>query len=178
MPNPLANIYLKLDGIDGESTAKNHKKEIDVFSYEQGIDQSVLHSGGADASTFRYAKFSPVRFRKDVDVASIPMLLACAQGKAIKNAVFTFTRGASGFEFYKVTLNQVLITRMYQRAGTGEQYPLTFTALDAGDTDNGFLDEVTLDYRQIKWEYTTQRPNGAPGTTVKGGWDIDANKKL
>src|SRR5262252_126936 len=101
MPNPLANIYLKLDGIDGESAAKNHKKEIDVFSYEQGIDQSVLHSGSGGASAVGKAKYSPVRFRKDVDVASIPMLLACAQGKAIKDAVFTFTRGASGFEFYK-----------------------------------------------------------------------------
>src|SRR5262249_17510618 len=120
----------------------------------------------------------PVRFRKNVDVASIPMLLACAQGKAIKDAVFTFTRGASGFEFYKVTLNHVLITHMYQRAGTGEQYPLTFTALDAVATDNGFLDEVTLDYGQIRWEYRTQKPTGAIGTTVKGGWDVAANKKL
>lgn len=32
MPNPLAAIFLKLDGIDGESTAKDHKKEIDVLS--------------------------------------------------------------------------------------------------------------------------------------------------
>jgi type VI secretion system secreted protein Hcp len=179
MPNPLAHIYLKLDGIDGESTAKNHKKEIDVFSYEQGIDQTVFHSGGGGGSiAVDRAKLSPVRFRKNVDVASIPMLLTCAQGKLIKDAVFTFTRGAAAFEFYKVTLNHVLITHMFQRAGTGEQYPLTFTALDAGDTDNGFLDEVTLDYRQIRWEYRTQRPSGAPGTTVKGGWDVNANKKL
>ena len=179
MPHPLANIYLKLDGIDGESTAKNHKKEIDVFSYEQGLDQSVFHTGGSGASiAVGKAKFSPVRFRKDVDVASIPMLLACAQGKSIKEAVFTFTRGASGFEFYKVTLQHVLITHMFQRAGTGEQYPLTFVALDAGASDNGFLDEVTLDYRQIRWEYKAQKPTGGRGTTVKGGWDVAANKKL
>jgi type VI secretion system secreted protein Hcp len=178
MPNPLANIYLKLDGIDGESTAKNHKKEIDVFSYEQGIDQSVFHSGSGGSSAVGKAKFSPVRFRKNVDMASIPMLLACAQGKSIKEAVFTFTRGASGFEFYKVTLQHVLITHMFQRAGTGDQYPLTFVALDAGASDNGFLDEVTLDYLQIRWEYKTQRPNGGTGTTVKGGWDVVANKKL
>ena len=179
MPNPLAHIYLKLDGIDGESTAKNHKREINVFSYEQGIDQTVFHTGGVGGGTaVRTAKFSPVRFRKDVDVASIPMLLACAQGNLIKEAVFTFTRGAAGFEFYQVTLNHVFITQMFQRAGTGEQYPLTFTMLDAGDTDNGFLDEVTLDYGQIRWEYRTQKPTGTIGTTVKGGWDVVANKKL
>lgn len=178
MPNPLTAIFLKLDGIDGESTAKGHKKEIDVFSYEQGIEQTVFHSGTGSASSVGKATFSPVRFRKNVDLASIPMLLACAQGKSIKDAVFTFTRGASGFEFYKVTLHDVLITHIVERAGTGTQYPLTFGALEAGAADGGFLDEVTFDYRQIRWEYKTQKPTGGSGTTVKGGWDVGANKKL
>jgi type VI protein secretion system component Hcp len=65
-----------------------------------------------------------------------------------------------------------------QRAGTGEQYPLSFDALDAGATDNGFLDEVTLDYRKIEWEYKVQKQAGGAGATVKGGWDIPANRKL
>jgi type VI secretion system secreted protein Hcp len=178
MPNPLAAIFLKLDGIDGESAATGHKKEIEVFSYEQGIDQTVFHTGGGGGSAVGRPTFSPVRFRKNVDVASIPMLLACAQGKSIKDAVFTFTRGASGFAFYKVTLQHVVITHIVQRAGTGEQYPLSFVALDAGDTDNGFLDEVTLDYRQIRWEYKVQKQTGAVGTTVTGGWDLVTYKKL
>ncbi len=178
MPNPLTAIFLKLDGIDGESTVKNHKKEIEVFSYEQGIDQIVFHSGGVGSSSVAKATFSPVRFRKNVDLASIPMLLACAQGKSIKDAVFTFSRGPSGFEFYKVTLHDVLITHIVERAGTGTQYPLTFGVLEAGAADRGFLDEVTFDYRKIQWEYKTQKPTGGPGTTVKGGWDVAANKRL
>jgi type VI secretion system secreted protein Hcp len=178
MPNPLTAIFLKLDGIDGESAAKGHKKEIDVFSYEQGIDQTVFHSGSGGASSAGKAHFTPVRFRKNVDLASIPMLLACAQGKSIKDAVFTFTRGASGFEFYKVTLHDVLITHIVERAGTGTQYPLTFGVLEAGAADSGFLDEVTFDYRQIRWEYKTQKQTGGPGTTVTAGWDVAANKKL
>lgn len=178
MPNSLAAIVLKLDGIDGESTVKGHKKEIDVFSYEQGLDQTVFHSGGGGAPAVGKPTFSPVRFRKNVDVASIPMLLACATGKAIKEARFTFRRGAAGFEFYKVTLEDVLITDVGQRAGTGAQYPLSFVALNAGAADSGFLDEVTLDYRRIRWEYTMQKPTGGAGTTVKGGWDTVTNKKL
>jgi len=178
VPNPLTAIFLKLDGIAGESTAKSHKKEIDVFSYEQGIDQTVFHSGSGGASSAGKARFSPVRFRKNVDLASIPLLLACAQGKLIKDAVFTFTRGASGFQFYKVTFHDVLITHIVERAGTGTQYPLTFSALEVGAADSGFLDEVTFDYRKIQWEYKTQKPTGGPGTTVQGGWDVAANKKL
>jgi len=178
MPNPLAAIFLKLDGIDGESAVKGHAKEIEVFSYEQGIDQTVFHSGSGGGSSVGRASCTPVRFRKNVDVASIPMLLACAQGTSIKAAVFTFTRGASGFAFYKVTLHNVLITHIVQRAGTGSQYPLTFVALEAGAADNGFLDEVTLDYRKIEWEYRKQKPTGGLGATVKGGWDVAANRKL
>ena len=35
------DIFLKLDGIDGESTTKGHEKEIEVVSYDQSIDSTV-----------------------------------------------------------------------------------------------------------------------------------------
>ena len=91
----------------------------------------MFHSGGGGSSAGK-ATFSPVRFRKNVDAASIPMLLACAAGKHIKDARFTFRRSAAGFEFYKVMLEDVLITHIAQRAGTGSQYPLSFGALIRG----------------------------------------------
>jgi type VI secretion system secreted protein Hcp len=177
MPNPLKDVFLKLDGIDGECAVKGHEKEIDVFSYEQGIDLMVIHSAGGGSTAGR-ADFTPVRFRKNVDAASIPMLLACASGTHLREARFTFRRGGMGFEFYKVTLEDVLITHIVQRAGTGAQYPLSFVALDAGAASDGFLDEVTLDYQRIRWEYRVQNANGGVGATIKGGWDVAANKKL
>ena len=177
MPH-LADILLKLDGIDGESVIKGHEKEIDVLSYEQGIDVAVVHSGGGGGSAAGKASFTPVRFRKNVDAASIAMLLACASGKHIAEARFTFRRGAGGFEFYKVTLEDVLITHMVQRAGTGAQYPLSFGALDTGAASDGFLDEVTLDYRKIRWEYKKQSPTGGGGAAITGGWDVGTNTKL
>ena len=176
MPN-LADIVLKLDGIDGESVVKGHETEIDVLSYEQGIDVVVIHEVGGGSAAGK-PNFTPVRFRKNVDAASIPMLLACASGDRIAEARFTFLRGAGGFEFYEVTLEDVLITHMVQRAGTGAQYPLSFGALDTGAARDGFLDEVALDYRKIRWEYRKQSTQGVPGSTIKGGWDVAANKKL
>ncbi len=35
------DIFLKLDGISGESTTKGHEKEIKVVSYDQSIDSTV-----------------------------------------------------------------------------------------------------------------------------------------
>ncbi len=178
MANQLVDIFLKLDGISGESTVKGHKKEIDVLSYEQAIDDTVIHSGGGGGAAAGKAHFSGVRFRKSVDAASIPMLLACASGKHIKDARFTFRRSAAVFDFYKVTLEDVLITHIAQRAGVGAQYPLSFEALNSGAPSDGFLDEVTLDYRRIRWEYHRQGHGGGAAATVKGGWDVGSNKKL
>ena len=69
MANQLVDIFLKLDGISGESTVKGHKKEIDVLSYEQAIDDTVIHSGGGGGAAAGKAHFSGVRFRKSVDAA-------------------------------------------------------------------------------------------------------------
>jgi len=132
MPNPQLDIFLKLDGIAGESTVKGHEKEIVVLSYEHAVEVPVIHSAGGGGAIAGRAKFSGVRFRKDVDAASIPMLLACASGLHINKARFTFRRSVAGFEFYKVTLEDVLLTHIAQRAGTGTQYPLSFDALNAG----------------------------------------------
>jgi len=37
-------IFLKLDGIEGESSAISHEKETIVLSYEQGIDRPAAPS--------------------------------------------------------------------------------------------------------------------------------------
>src|SRR5690349_21393142 len=95
------DIFLKLDGIDGESTTKGHDKEIEVVSYDQSIDATVSSGGGAGKSTF-----SGVRFRKLLDTASIPIALACASGLHIQSARFAFRRASSTpLDFYVVTLD-------------------------------------------------------------------------
>lgn len=167
-------IYLKLDTIEGESTLKGHEKEIVVLSYEQGVEVATGPGGGGGRRGT--PRFSSVRLRKEVDKASIPMLMACVQGQALRQAIFTFRRGS--FDFYKVTLEDVQITKLMQRAGTGEQYPLTFDALESGDASDGFLDEATLTYTRIRWEHRAQRPNGSVITTANAGWDLRTNRPL
>jgi type VI secretion system secreted protein Hcp len=178
MPDPDLYIFLKLHGIAGESTVKGHKDEIAVLSYEQAVNVAVIQSGSGSGLSSGIAKFSGVRLRKNVDVASIPILLACASGRHIQDARFTFRRSAGGFDFYKVTLEDVLLTNIAQRGGTGAQYPLSFNALNTGASSDGLLEEVTLDFSRIRWEHRAQLPDGRVGATTTGGWDIRTNKKL
>jgi type VI secretion system secreted protein Hcp len=176
MPSLPFQIFLKLDGIEGECAVKGHEKETVVLSYEQAIDHSAATPAGGGASK---PVFSGVRFRKPPDKGSALLLLACASGSHIKDARFAFRRAAATADFYKVTLHDVLVTRIVQRAGTGVQYPLSFDALTAGNESEGLLDEATLSFGKILWEYQPTGPDGAPaGPPVKGGWDLQLQKKV
>ena len=81
------DVFLKLDGIDGESTTKGHEKEIEVISYDQSIDSTIPTGGGAGGGAGK-ATLSGVRFRKQLDTASMPIALACASGLHIASAHF------------------------------------------------------------------------------------------
>jgi type VI secretion system secreted protein Hcp len=177
MPNGPFEIFLKLDGIVGESAVGGHENETVVLSYEQSVDHPAPPPAGKGAAASR-ATFSGVRFRKPLDKGSIPILLASAGGTRIASARFTFRRPVTGLDFYKVTLDDVLVTQVAQRAGTGAQYPLSFDTLPAGADSAGILDEVTLSYSKIRWEYLPVTASSGPGPTVAGGWDLKLNKKM
>ena len=178
MSNGPFDIFLKLDGIDGESTVRGHENETVVLSYEEGLDHSALPLGGGGGAAVGKPAFSSVRFRKPLDKGSIPLLLACASGSQIRDALFTFRRTGTALDFYKVRLDEVLVTHIVQRAGTGAQYPLSFDTLSTGADSAGFLDEVTLAYTKIQWEYQPVGPSGGPAALVKGGWDLKLNKQI
>ena len=174
------DIFLKLDGIDGESTTKGHEKEIEVLSYDQSIDSTVPSSGGVGGGGGAgKSTFSGVRFRKLLDTASIPIALACASGLHIASARFAFRRAsANPFNFSVVTLEDVIVTHAGQCASTGIQSPLKFETLAKSPADAALLEEVTLHFAKIRWEYRRMGPKGTALPPITGGWDVKANRKL
>ena len=72
----------------------------------------------------------------------------------------------------------MVVTHIVQRAGTGAQYPLSFDTLSTGAADTAILDEASLAYTKIRWEYYTLDASGAPSGVVKGGWDLKLNRPI
>ena len=169
------DIFLKLDGIDGESTTKGHEKEIEVVSFDQSIDSTIPTGGGAGGGAGK-ATFSGVRFRKQLDSASMPIALACASGLHIASARFAFRRAPS--DFYVVTLEDVVVTHAGQCATTDAQSPLAFETLAKSPTGAALLEAVTLHFGKIRWEYRPIGPKGTGLPPITGGWDVTANRKL
>lgn len=158
-----ADMFLKLDGIDGESTDQSHKNEIEIMSFSWGAVQpgSSGHGGGAGIGKVQIQDFS---FTKYMDKASAKLFEACATGKHVPKVVLTCRKaGGSQQEYAKLTMKEAIISS-YNNSGSGGNSVPT--------------EHITVNFGSIELEYKAQDEKGNLGGVVKAGWDLNKNVKI
>jgi type VI secretion system secreted protein Hcp len=156
------DYFLKIDGIDGESSDAKHKGEIDLESWSWGETQTGSHSagGGGGAGKVHMQDF---HFVMRMNKASPKLMLACASGQHIKKAVLTIRKaGKEQQEYAKITMEDLLVAS-YQTGGSAK-----------GDIVP--LEQISLNYSTIEFEYKEQKADGTLGGAVKAGWLVKENK--
>jgi|GEM_PF-229663 len=102
------DAYLKIDGIDGESTAQGMEKQIEISSFIWGAMNAATigsHSGGISGGK---ANLAALTVLKSLDVASPKLMLAACDGSHLKTAILTIrkatgTPGQKPFQIIKLT---------------------------------------------------------------------------
>jgi type VI secretion system secreted protein Hcp len=156
------DYFLKIDGIDGESTSDKHKGEIDVLSFSWGLSQSGSFASGGGGGAGK-VQFQDFHFTANESKASPNLFLKCATGHHLKFAVLTAQRGGeSQIEFMHIKFEDVLISS-YQTGGSQNSFP---------------MDQVSLNFGRIAFSFTTQDATGKPGETVRAGWDLKQNRAV
>jgi len=160
----VADYFLKIDGIDGESQDAKHKNEIEIMSWSWGANQSgsFAAGGGGGAGKVSMHDFA---FQKHVDKASPKLMLACAGGDHIKQATLTCRKAGKDQQEYLVVKFSDILVSSYQTGGHGE-----------GDVRP--LDSIALNFAKIEFDYKEQKADGSLGGSVKTGWDLKLNKKV
>jgi len=158
------DYFLKIDGIDGESKDSKHSGEIDLESFSWGETQTGSHGfgGGGGAGKVQMQDF---HFVMKTNKSSAKLFLACAEGEHIKKAVLTCRKaGKEQQEFLKVTMSDLLVSS-FQTSGSahGDEIP---------------MDQCSLNFSKIEYEYKDQKPDGTLGGTTKTGYDVKAMKKV
>ena len=158
------DYFLKIDGIEGESTDVKHKGEVDVESWSWGVTQSAGSPAGGGGGAGK-AEPQDLHFAARTSKASPKLFLACASGEHLKTAILTARRaGKDQQEFLKWTLTDVLVSSF--QTGSSE-------AADTVPTD-----QVSLNFAKIQVEYMEQNPDGSPGSPITAGWDCKTNQKI
>jgi type VI secretion system secreted protein Hcp len=129
------DAYLKLEGVEGESTDAKHRGEIEVDSSQlgslQGAADRASKSSGPGAAK---VSFNPFSITKKVDKASPVLFKACASGKHFPSATITMRKaGGSQQEYLVVKMYDVLISS-YRTSGVGASQTESFVVNAANAT--------------------------------------------
>lgn len=150
------DYFLKIEGIEGESSDDKHKGEIEVESWswgesQPGLEQADRAAAGTGGGAGK-AKLNDFHFVMKSSKASPQLMAAAAKGKHFQNAILTVRKAGQGQqEYIKVKLEEVMVGS-YQIAG-----------------DSGLpTDQISLNFGKVELSYLPQRADGSLDTAITG----------
>jgi type VI secretion system secreted protein Hcp len=143
------NMYIKFEepAIEGESTAAEHAKELEILSWSHGFSQPTSPTRSTSGSgTVEQANHSNLTFTKYLDSATNSLLKYCWSGKQIGKATITCYRSSGAndnkpVKYLEVAMQHVVIANYSISGG-------------AGDVP---VENVSLDYGIVQYTYVAQK---------------------
>ncbi|WEK54129.1 MAG: type VI secretion system tube protein Hcp [Candidatus Cohnella colombiensis] len=156
-PTSNYNVYLKLDGICGESKAVRYANWIELSGVEFNVSNSFSATASGAGGATGKAEMDQFVISKAYDCSSIPLMMDSLSGKHIKNGQLVFVRPSSdqSIPVLKIDLDNVTIVN-YQFSMMNET--------------------VSFQVGSIQFSYTAQDDKGGKKLPIQGGWDFIANQ--
>jgi type VI secretion system secreted protein Hcp len=156
----VVDMFIRIDGIDGESADKGHEKWIQASNIHTGLSSTASLFSGGGGGTGK-VKMNDLVFHHPIDKASAALAIHASEGRHIAKVTIEMRKAGGNATFYKITLSDVLVSSIAQNI-SGESLG----------------EQVSLSFAKVEWEYRAQLPNGMmDSNVVKGGWDLKLNQK-
>ncbi len=157
------DMFLKLDGIPGESKDQKKVGEIDILAWSWGMSQSgTMHmSGGGGAGK---ASFQDISCTAYYEKSTPELMTACSTGKHIASGVLTVRKaGTEQLEFIVYKLTDILVSSVSTGLSGGEDRPTV---------------NFSLNFAKIETEYFEQKKDGSLEAAKRFGYNIEENVKV
>jgi type VI secretion system secreted protein Hcp len=143
------DMFLKIDGIQGESLDTTHKGEIQVLSWSWGESAGTAQTRRGSLPA---ACIQDLAFTKFVDSATPALIVNTMTGEVAQTAVLVVRRsGRDQAEFLKFTMKNVTVSS-YQ---TG-----------ASQDVNAITENVVLHFESLEGHYVRQKADGTLDTPI------------
>ena len=147
-------MFLKLAGIEGESSDAKHKGEIDVLAWSWGLSEEAgrdnPQAGSPAGGGAGRVKIESISIQKLIDVASPLLLLFSAQGKHITDGTLTTRKaGKGGGDFLLFKMTDVIVTSVHGAVSKDTGQP---------------AESITLSFGKFELNYRPTNPDGSLGT--------------
>ena len=155
------DMFIKIGDIKGESVDAKHKDEIEVLSWNWGVNHVDSTHVGSGAGAGKVSVHD-LTFSKRIDIASPKLVLACCEGRHLADAVLAVRRaGKTAFDYFTISMKDVVVTVVLMEG-----------------SDDGLTESVSIRFNEVTVKYTPQDKTGKAGTAVAAGWNVAKNKKL
>ena len=150
------DVFLYLEGIEGESIGLDHENEIDVLSWSwQMSSSSAMHVGGGGGVGEVIVR--PMVIHKQIDKSSPLISLSLLKGSPIPEAVLTIRKaGENPINIARITMKNVWIIH-HSVEGEGTMVS----------------EKVALAFGSICYQYTPQNIDGSTGAVIEKCWNLE-----
>jgi len=133
------DMFLKIDGIDGESAREGKEKWIEVLSYSWGLTDTTNATSqpGKLSPATRKTHVSDFLIVKALDTASPALFEKACEGAHIGELNFSLVRAGDlkvGQEFYKIKFEDVLISSVSSAGAAGGSLPMEQVSFSFGSS--------------------------------------------
>lgn len=158
------DMFLKIEGIAGESQDTNHSNEIDIESFGLSMTQSETMQAG-DCGPCQVS-VGDIFITKRIDKATPALMEACATGATFPSATMTVRRagGNGAMDYLSYTLKDVRIS--------------SYNASGAKDGLDRVPESISLHFQEYRIDYTQQNADGTPGVTSSSAWNVAQGVKV
>ncbi len=155
------DMFLKIDGIKGESQDKTHKDEIEILSFSGAVSNAGSGAYGMGSGTAK-ASVSDINIMKHVDKATPNLWKYCFSGKTVGDANITIRKagGDSPVEYLKYKLSEVFVSSVQNSGSDG-----------AGVA----TESLSLNFSKVEITYTVQNLDGTAGASTPVTLDVKQN---
>ena len=148
----------------GESTDKwfNHMNALEFLSISFGVSQAETTGSGSTGSAAGKAKFEEFTVEKFVDLASVPLYVACCAGAHYPSVMLAIRKaGGSNLIYVQYVFRRVFVTGINWSGGGGEEAP---------------KETIKFKYGAMGIQYVKQLPTGAGDKPITAFWSAVNNK--
>lgn len=157
------DAFLKLEGMDGESTDDKYKGYVEVQSFSMGVTHLTTIGSATGGAGSGRTSVGELQIQKVVDKSSAVLFQKCCTGEHFsKGKLVVRKAGGTQMEYLIYSMENVFVTSIHFSSAGGEE--------NANES-------LSLAYGKVGFDYTPQQADGKPGASIHGGWDQIANKK-
>ena len=146
----------------GESQLTGFTDKIELLSFSHGVAMQITGDISNSERTSGKPNHQDMTVTKYLDAASPVLNQSCCEGKAFPKVDVIIGRNDGGavVELMRYTMKNCLISSISIGGGGGDKP----------------VETVTLNYNQITWKFTAQKPEVGKEGNVDGKWNLSTSK--